>query len=95
MTKLDMVRAIQDRTANLKITQVQVKAVLDALDEEMIDVIATGDSYVFKWASIRGIRKTARLGINPQNGNSIIWPEKITGKCIFGKAIKNLNNEEL
>jgi len=93
MTKLDMIRAIQNNTADFKITQAQIKAVLDALDQQIIEVISAEDNYIFKWAAIKGIKKAARLGVNPQNGDPVIWPEKITGKCTFGKAIKDLNDE--
>jgi len=90
MTKADMIRQIQ-LNVGIKITQTEIKAVLDTLDQAIIDVISREDSYVFNWGVVRGIKKSARTGINPKNGEPILWPEKITGKCTFGKAISNMN----
>jgi nucleoid DNA-binding protein len=97
MTKIDLIKNIQKNiysSCGSKVSLGTIKEVLDALDDEIVTVIAKEDKYTFKFGTVKGVRKNARLGINPNNGEQVIWPEKIIGKMNFGRAISNLNEED-
>lgn len=94
MTKGDMIKEISKSVKKLGVTQDQIKEVLDTYDNILLQIIEDEDSYTTKVYTIQGIAKQARLGTDPNNGKTIVWPSKIVAKCKWNKAVRDINKKE-
>lgn len=94
MNKKELVKAIADK---VDFTQKDVKTVMDALQEVVIDVLQGSDGEdgvkIMDGVTLSKTFRQPREARNPRTGEIISVDGKYAPKCKFGKLIREAINE--
>lgn len=91
MVKKELIDSIKTKTADYAFTTKEVEAMLDAVSDTIMEVMAQGDSVKLgSVCTFSGIEKASRVARNPHDGTTVTVPAK-TGvpKCKFSTTAKN------
>lgn len=91
MNKVEMIKAIAERTG---FTQKDVKVVMEAMQDVTFATVAHEEVKLMDGVTLTVAERAARTGRNPQTGETLEIPAKVTPKCKFGKAIKDVIEAE-
>lgn len=87
MNKSELVDALASRTGQSKVS---VKAVLDALTEEVVQTLKKGeDVCLIGFGAFKTSMRTARTGRNPATGATIKIPASRQVKFVASKSLKD------
>lgn len=86
MTKVELVNAIAEKTAQPKKT---VAAIVDAFIDVVPEAVASGENVALVgFGTFTKVERAAREGKNPQTKEKITIPAKVVPKFKPGKAFK-------
>ena len=89
MNKADLAREVAQATG---FTQKDVKVVIDSIQEVVFKTLPTDDVKIMDGVTLCSVHREARVGRNPQTGETVEVAAKNAPKCKFGKAIKEAIN---
>ena len=89
MNKTDVIKRIAEETG---FTQKDTKVVIEALQKVVFEALPSDDVKIMDGVTLCSVHKEARMGRNPQTGETVEIPAKNAPKCKFGKAIKEAIN---
>ena len=88
MNKADLISSISEKSS---VSKKEVEAVLDTLEEDIIETIKGGDEVTLTgFGTFSARQRSARMGVNPQNPSEKIQIPAVTvPKFKAGKALKD------
>ena len=91
MVKKEFVNSIKEKTADFSFTSKEIEAVISAISDTIMEVMAAGDSVKLgDVCTFTGIEKASRVARNPHDGTTVNVPAKSgVPKCKFSTTAKN------
>ena len=90
MNKTELIKVVADK---VEMTQKDVKAVMEALQEVVFETIKTEEVKLMDGVTLTAVYKEATTARNPQTGQAVQVSARYAPKAKFGVALKNaLNN---
>ena len=90
MTKSDFIKELSNISGE---TQKTCKAVFDAIDTAVVNVIKAEDSVVIGNVKVSGVMKEAHVGRNPATGEAVNIPAKLRVVTKGMPSLKKIVNE--
>lgn len=90
ISNADFIRSLANKTGY---RQKDVKEVLEAAQEELIENMKEGNATkVFSWLTIEPVDKAESVARNPRTGEQVTVPARRVAKAKFSSVVKTLLN---